>query len=99
MTPEGKVKDIIKTYLDSLGPLCWHFMPMMMGYGRKGIPDVIGCYKGHFFAIEVKAEGKAKAITPWQAREAAAIGQAHGLAWLIDGEETLTQFKAWVDAV
>ena len=67
MTPEGKIKTEIKKYLDSLGDLCWYFMPAMNGYGRKGIPDIVGCFSGVFFAFEVKsAEGKA---TPWQERE------------------------------
>ena len=28
---------------------------MTGGYGRNGVPDIVGCYKGHFFAIECKA--------------------------------------------
>jgi Holliday junction resolvase len=28
---------------------------MTGGYGRSGVPDIVGCYKGHFFAIECKA--------------------------------------------
>jgi Holliday junction resolvase len=31
------------------------FTPMTGGYGRSGVPDIVGCYKGHFFAIECKA--------------------------------------------
>jgi len=27
------------------------------GYGEKGTPDILGCYRGRFFAIEVKAAG------------------------------------------
>lgn len=28
------------------------------GYGEKGTPDILGCYLGQMFAIEVKAKGK-----------------------------------------
>ena len=28
---------------------------MTGGYGRSGVPDIVGCYKGYFFAIECKA--------------------------------------------
>jgi Holliday junction resolvase len=28
---------------------------MTGGYGRSGVPDIVGCYKGRFFAIECKA--------------------------------------------
>ncbi len=75
-TPEGKVKKEIDKYLTSLGANWWGFKPMMSGYGRKGIPDIIGCYKGHFVAIEVKAEnGK---LTPWQRRELDSIITSSG---------------------
>jgi hypothetical protein len=81
MTPEGKVKKRIDLYLKSLGRDWWGFKPMMMGYGRKGIPDIIGCYKGLFVAIEVKAgEGK---LTPWQEveeREIKESGASHSVA-------------------
>ena len=74
MTPEGKVKAEIKKVLADYN--CWYFMPMMNGYGRSGIPDFVGCYKGQFFAVEAKAQdGK---LTPNQEREAVAIHTAGG---------------------
>ena len=74
MTPEAKVKAEIKKVLVEFG--CWYFMPMMNGYGRSGIPDFVGCYKGRFFGIEAKGpDGK---TTPNQDRELAAIMQADG---------------------
>jgi hypothetical protein len=74
MTPEGKVKAEIKKVLAEYG--CWYFMPAMNGYGRSGIPDFIGCYKGVFFAVEAKsANGK---LTPNQEREVAAMLAAGG---------------------
>ena len=53
MTPEGKVKSRIRKRLDELG--CWYFMPPGGAYGKRGIPDFVGCYNGKFFAIEAKA--------------------------------------------
>lgn len=74
MTPEAKVKVDIKKVLADVG--CWYFMPMMNGYGKTGVPDFIGCYKGQFFAIEAKsAVGD---LTPNQTREIAAIWTAGG---------------------
>lgn len=90
-TPEGKVKAEIKAYLDSLGADCWYFMPAMMGYGRKGIPDIIGCYKGKFFAIEVKAPGKIANTTPWQEKELCAILASNGIAIVVDSLELLKE--------
>ena len=28
---------------------------MTGGYGRSGVPDIVGCYRGRFFGIECKA--------------------------------------------
>lgn len=53
MTPEGKVKKQVKKILDDLG--AYHFSPMMDGFGRSGVPDLIVCYKGMFIGIECKA--------------------------------------------
>ena len=56
MTPETRIKRDIITYLDSLAPLCFHFAVHNMGYGKRGIPDRIACYRGYFIGIEIKAE-------------------------------------------
>jgi Holliday junction resolvase len=52
-TPESKVKKAVRLMLDKLG--VYHFMPPANGFGRAGIPDIIGCMDGHFIAIECKA--------------------------------------------
>ena len=56
-TPEKKVKDRAKRILDKIG--AYHFSPATGYGGRKGVPDIIACYKGKFFGIECKA-GKNK---------------------------------------
>ena len=52
-TPESKVKkkvvDVIKKHK------AYYFYPVMGGFGRSGIPDVIVCHRGRFVAIECKA--------------------------------------------
>ena len=53
MTPEAKVKNKIKKFLDKLG--CYYFFPQTGGYGRSGVPDIIICHQGKFIAIECKA--------------------------------------------
>jgi hypothetical protein len=76
-TPEAKVKKSIKEFLDSLGFDCWYFMTHMSGFGRKGIPDIIGCYRGLYFGIEVKSE--VGVCSPWQTNELRKIRQAGGI--------------------
>ena len=53
-TPEKKVKLKVRAILDWDKDI-YYFTPMTGGYGRSGVPDIVGCYKGHFFAIECKA--------------------------------------------
>jgi hypothetical protein len=88
MTPEAKVKKKVKTILDELG--VYYFMPAMGNFGRAGIPDIIGCYNGRFVAIECKA-GKGK-TTALQDRELAHIGNADGLAYVVN-EDNLHELK------
>jgi len=77
-TPEKKVKNAVRKMLDRHG--VYHFMPPGMGLGRSGIPDIIGCYKGSFIAIECKA-GKGQ-LTALQARELAAIKATGGFTFV-----------------
>jgi len=51
-TPEGKVKDAVKRYLDSVG--AYWFMPVQTGYGTTTL-DFLVCYKGVFIGVETKA--------------------------------------------
>jgi hypothetical protein len=48
-TPEGYEKDEICKYLDSLG--AWYFKPMMTGFGKAGVPDIVACIDGEFIGI------------------------------------------------
>jgi len=55
MTPEAKVKKQVTRQLDAMG--AYYFYPITGGYGKSGVPDIVGCYKGLFFGIECKAGG------------------------------------------
>ena len=56
MTPEGKVKRIIKQILDKYKPTVYYYMPVPGGYGMPSL-DYIGCVGGQSFAIEAKRPG------------------------------------------
>lgn len=93
-TPEKKVKAAVRKMLDKLG--IYHFMPPGMGLGRSGIPDIIGCYKGRFIAIECKA-GKGK-TTALQERELIAICNAGGFTFVVNEtclDELEERLLAW----
>jgi len=56
-TPESKVKKKVVDILKSYG--AYYFYPVTGGFGASGVPDIVCCYKGSFFAFECKA-GKNK---------------------------------------
>ena len=80
MTPEKRVKTKVVAILKELGT--YYFYPVTGGYGASGVPDIIGCYKGRFFAIECKA-GKGK-TTALQDKNIAQIIAQGGLAMVIN---------------
>jgi hypothetical protein len=80
MTPEGKVKKIVVDQLKDLG--AYYFFPMTGGYGKSGVPDIVGCYMGRFFGIECKA-GKNKP-TALQEKNLAEIGKVGGLSLVVN---------------
>lgn len=51
MTPEGKVKGVVKRILDDAG--AYYHMPVQNGMGKPSL-DFIVCHRGRFIAIETK---------------------------------------------
>jgi Holliday junction resolvase len=87
MTPEGKVKKHLKKALDELFAAQggWYFMPIGGAFAEKGIPDIIGCWGGRFFAIEVKAKGGT--TTKLQQIKMQQIANAEGFVGVCVGTE------------
>jgi len=90
-TPEAKVKKKVTDQLKQLG--AYYFYASTGGYGGSGVPDIIGCYKGIFFAIECKA-GKNKP-TPLQERNIAQIEKAGGMV-IVGNEDNQAEVTAWI---
>jgi Holliday junction resolvase len=84
MTPEGKVKKKCVAYLKEIG--AYYFFPATGGYGKSGVPDIVGCYKGKFFGIECKA-GTNKP-TELQKMQLKLISEAGGIA-TVTNEHTI----------
>jgi Holliday junction resolvase len=80
MTPEAKVKKQVTRQLDALG--AYYFYPVTGGYGKSGVPDIVGCYQGLFFGIECKA-GKNKP-TPLQDINLKEIRKAGGMDMVVN---------------
>lgn len=86
MTPEGRVKRMVKKALDSLGEDCWRFMPVQTGYGSPAL-DYLLSIRGRFVAIETKASGKK--LTPLQEGTKASIEAAGGIVLVVWDEGSL----------
>jgi len=86
MTPEAKVKRKVVNHLKSMG--AYYFFPATGGYGKSGVPDIVGCYGGSFFGIECKA-GKNKA-TALQLKNLVEIARAGGVVAIINEENVHT---------
>jgi hypothetical protein len=81
-TPESRVKQKVMKYLKDMGT--YYFYPVTGGYGKSGVPDIVGCYQGMFFGLECKA-GKNKP-TPLQEKNLKDIKDAGGVALVINEE-------------
>tara|TARA_R110000765_G_scaffold267658_1_gene366728 strand:+ start:250 stop:552 length:303 start_codon:yes stop_codon:yes gene_type:complete len=88
MTPEKKVKQKVAKHLKEIG--AYYFFPATGGYGRSGVPDIVGCYQGRFFGIECKA-GK-NTTTALQKLELEKIEKSAGIAMVVN-EDNVTEIK------
>lgn len=80
MTPEAKVKKVVAQQLREIK--AYYFYPATGGYGKSGVPDIVGCYKGKFFGIECKA-GKNKP-TALQEKNLKDITESNGIALVVN---------------
>jgi len=88
MTPEAKVKKRVVNVLKENG--AYYFFPATGGFGRSGVPDIVGCYRGVFFGIECKA-GSNKP-TALQEAEMRKIREANGIT-LVVNEDNIDDVK------
>ena len=95
MTPEGRVKaKVRKLLLEYKG--IYVFMPVPGGFGQTTL-DFLGCYRGRFFCIETKAEGKKPTLR--QVTMLRDIGRAMGQTFVIAGVDSpvIEELREWLD--
>jgi hypothetical protein len=95
-TPEYHIKDDIKGLLKARG--CYIDSRTSKGYGRRGIPDLTGCYRGYYFAIEAK-ELDTMQPAAWQAKEARNIQKAGGFFACVGAPTHLDRVATLLDAI
>lgn len=47
-----RVKEAVRKQLRSVG--AYHFFPATGGYGKSGVPDIVGCFRGKFLVSNVR---------------------------------------------
>jgi hypothetical protein len=93
-TPERKVKKQAMEFLKAMG--AYWFYPVTGGYGKSGVPDIVGCWRGQFFGIECKA-GRNKP-TALQLKNLKEIQDAGGVA-LIVNEGNVKQLPEMLEGI
>jgi hypothetical protein len=96
MTPEGKVKELVKKKLKTL-TYCHGNWPVQNGMGTQML-DWVGIVGARYVAIETKAPGKR--LTPKQEGTIDAVRSAGGLAFVVSTPEeidTMMQRLHWID--
>lgn len=81
-TPENRVKAAIKNWLKKEGIFYWS--AAAGPYSTHGISDILAIHRGVFYAIEVKAPGKAGNATIHQHRFIEAVRAAGGQGAVVD---------------
>ncbi len=94
-----KEKPLVKKLKKKLGEEVGGFWVKIHGglFQFTGLPDLIGCVKGKFIAIEAKAPGRLDNVTPRQQFVLDAITKAGGLAFAADDVATaLKRVRRWL---
>ena len=87
-TPEGKVKDVLRNYLEK--HKIWYYCPVSGGYSRNGVPDFFILHNGRFIGVEVKRDGEK--ATALQRLEGEKIVAAGGTWFEVAGIEAMQEF-------
>jgi hypothetical protein len=76
------------------GARLWWFKPLMAGYGKSGVSDYIGTYRGYFWSFEVKREGKEP--TAIQDRRMKEMEAAGGQTFWGTAAKIISEFDEWL---
>ena len=92
MAKEATIQKNIARYLKNLG--AWCLKVHGSHYQRAGVPDLLCCYKGRFYAFEVKRPGER--ATPIQSHELEQVQTAGGTATVVTSVEDVQKaMEGW----
>lgn len=75
----------------------WWFKTHGSGNSRRGIPDLIGCYRGRALALEVKAPGRVSTVSRLQTHELDQARAAGAAAWVVTSADAVTEILDQID--
>lgn len=85
--PESKLQQRIQKALKARYPRSWWVKFHGGIFSAAGVPDLLGCVNGQFFALEVKCPGKLRTLTPIQAQVIDKLQRAGACACTITSVE------------
>jgi len=94
MTPEGKVKKLVRELLHKHD--VYYFMPVQQGMGSPSL-DFLCCHRGRFFAIETK--GSNTSMTLRQRATAEAMENAGAAVFLVTPIMGYGVLQKWLEMV
>ncbi len=93
--PESRLQKRIHKALKARWPKSWWVKFHGGVFSAAGVPDLLGCVNGQFFAFEVKCPGKLRTLTPIQAQVIYQLQRAGACASAITSvEEALALVEA-----
>ena len=85
----------VRKYLDSIG--AWHIKVWGNAFQRSGVPDIIGCIRGKFFALEIKAEkGRPSELQLYEIRKIKESGGYARVLYPKEFESFKKEFEEWM---
>lgn len=93
---ESAITVEIQRYLSKL-PDWWGFKVQGGGSQMRGVPDIVGCYRGLFVGFEVKRPKVGK-LSALQAHRIEQIQAAKGHAFVVYGVEDVKNSLKWLVA-
>ena len=76
MATEAQIQKKIKTLMEKEGA----YLIKTIATSNAGVPDIVGCYRGSFFGIEVKHPDRKHNVSKLQQHNIDKINDAGGLA-------------------
>lgn len=98
MTPEGRVKKLVKDIIAGV-PNTYSHWPVQNGMGAPTL-DCVGArpWDGKMFAVETKAPGQRNKITQRQIHTAGKMRESGVIVFVIDGDgPDAALFRVWLD--